>query len=332
MLLTTTSSEGLRLLSQGDIKGAKDIFAILIANKEDLAQANYGLGVIALQESDPSEARERFEACLWHDSQHSNALFQLGYIEKQSGNDDEAVEYWQRCLKANQTHAGAMRELQAIGALRPEAPPLSPSPQIGNGVTTDAAIGGYDLYGMLKRCNSGIELEIVRLLDEVQAMMVSKKQRIRAFIGPFLLFWAVGLVAVFILAQQRIQMPVMLARVVATLVLLITLARMLEIKCNKIDCQRYIFTQTKGVFATHSRNDYLWLMSQNPMLVKRSLFNRLTNDGSLSIGGYRFKGFFSNRELRTIQNNFAQLTVLNPTNREVLAVIGELKQMRTGDK
>jgi len=232
----TTSNDGFQLLSQGDFRSARDIFSSLVANRQDLAQANYGLGVIALMEHNPSLARHHFGDCLNYDPQHSNALFQLGFIEKQAGNDQGATQFWQRCLQANPRHVGA---LKALGLPEPQANlplPATTPPQTFSGTSTSPgdAIGGYDLYGLLKRCNS--------------------------------------------------------------------------------------------------RNDHLWLMSRDLVLVKRSLFNRFTNDGSLFLGPYRYKGFFSGSQLTTIQKSFSQLKVIMPTNREVLAAIGELKQMRTGDK
>jgi tetratricopeptide (TPR) repeat protein len=337
MLQTATSAEGLRILSQGEVEGARAIFERLVADKTDLAQANYGLGVIALQERNPSLARDHFEACLWHDAQHANALYQLGVMEKQSGNRGAAIQYWERSLAANPSHAGAIHELNASGAR--STPPhggAHPGPQDTHQgpppimIDPRPPVEGYDLYGLLKRSSSGVETEMVRLLDEVQEMMVSTRQGVKAFIGWFIGLWIVGLGAAAFLANQRDGAPIALG--VLGLVLFVTLGRVLEIKCNKIDCDRYVFVQQKGVFATRARNDHLWLMSHEDVLITRTLLNRLTNDGTLHLGAYNYRGFFSGHELRTIQKNFAQLRLLMPTNREVLAAIGELKNMRTGDK
>jgi len=191
-------------------------------------------------------------------------------------------------------------------------------------------VEGYDVYGMLKRNNTGVEGEMVRLLDEVQDMMVATRQGVKAFIGPFLMFWSLGVASALFLAGQRGGGPLALLALGA--VFLVSVARILEIKCNKLDCDRYVVVQQKGVFATRSRNDHLWIMSHEPVHITRSLVNRLTNDGTLHLGERRYKGFFSGDELQTIQKSFAQLRLLMPTNREVLAAIGELKNMRTGDK
>jgi hypothetical protein len=237
----TTSNDGFQLLSQGDFRSARDIFSSLVANRQDLAQANYGLGVIALMEHNPSLARHHFGDCLNYDPQHSNALFQLGFIEKQAGNDQGATQFWQRCLQANPRHVGA---LKALGLPEPQANlplPATTPPQTFSGTSTSPgdAIGGYDLYGLLKRCNSPIELEIVRLLDEIQAMIVSKRQRISAFVGPFLLFWIVTFGVTAFLASQRGGEPI--AMVVLMLAVVVTIGRVLAITCNKIECERYVF-------------------------------------------------------------------------------------------
>lgn len=345
---TLTSADGLRLLSQGDIEGAHGVFASLLASSSDLAQAFYGLGVVALTQRNHELARQHFRNCLSQDPTHTNALFQLGFIEKQTGNVPGAIHFWQQSLQANPNNGSARRELAALGALPSSPPPIQPSthptapqPDPPPGPTPDVQpsdvarpVVGYDVYGLLKRSDSGVEREITRLLDEVAAMMLSRSQRVRAFIGSFLVLWlfAIGGTFVLTLAGRR-NVPEELALGVIGFALFITVARVLSIKCNKIHCDRYVFTQKTGVLATHKRNDHLWLMSRDePMHVERSLLNRLTDDGALVLGKRRYTGFFSGAQLDVIQKNFAQVRLLMPTNREVLAALGQLTQIRSQEK
>jgi hypothetical protein len=64
--------------------------------------------------------------------------------------------------------------------------------------------------------------------------------------------------------------------------------------------------------------------------------NRITNDGTLALGPatllreLTLRGFFRRAELDALSANFRQLSMLNPSNREVLATLGELKQIRSG--
>lgn len=342
----STAADGLRLLSQGDIEGARSVFASLLASSSELAQAFYGLGVVALTQHNHGLAGQHFRNCLSQDPAHTNALFQLGFIEKQAGNVHGAIRFWQQSLKANPNNASARKELAALGALSSSAPPIQPTtnpPSLPAGPFSDSTpslqssdiapppIDSYDVYGLLKRSDSGVEREITRLLDEVAAMMQSRRQRVRAFIGSILLLWLFAIGVFALLAAQRAPSGIVLGAIGLTL--FITVADVMSIKCNKIHCKRYVFTQKKGVLATHARNDHLWLMSRDePMHVERSLLNRLTNDGVLVLGKRRYKGFFSGTQLDVIQTNFAQLRLLTPTNREVLAAIGQLTQIRSQDK
>jgi hypothetical protein len=109
-----------------------------------------------------------------------------------------------------------------------------------------------------------------------------------------------------------------------------TLTMVLQIKCRKIDCQRYVFVEQTGVFATHTRNDHLWLMTRDKLQIRRTLFNRFTNDGILILGSRKYRGFFAGNELEIIQKNFVQLSLLMPTDRDILTAIGELKNIRSG--
>ena len=336
-----TAADGLALLSQGDAGGARQIFASLLANGSELAQAFYGLGVVALVERNYALASQQFGNCLRHDAGHTNALFQLGFIEKQNNNIPGAIEYWRQSLQANPSNAAAQRELRALGAVSPPvdprltpapfAPPIaSPPPARPLHPKLPEIVSGYDFYGLLSRSESGVEREIARLLDEVAGMLESKRQRVSAFFGPLVLVWIAAVVASTMLAAQRGTANLAAFPIPAAIV--ITLISILTIKCNHIRCERYLVIQSKGVFATSSRNDHLFLMSRDPVGINRSLVNRLTNDGTLLVGRRRYKGFFTGKQLSVIQRNFAQASLLMPTSREVLAAIGELKNIRSGEK
>jgi len=58
--------------------------------------------------------------------------------------------------------------------------------------------------------------------------------------------------------------------------------------------------------------------------------NRLTNDGTLDLGGTTLKGYFRKNELEELSSLFRQLSLLNSTSREILAALGKLKNIRSG--
>lgn len=326
-----TAAEGLQILSQGDVERARGIFSELIANGSELPQAFYGLGVVCMTKMEFDLAVQHFRSSLQLSPDRSNAvcsnaLYQLGVIEQRKGNRSGAVQHWQDSLQSNQNNAASKERLREMGAPFESPEHLTPLPERPGGI-----VPGYDLYGMLQRSNSGVEREIARLLDEVQAIMNSKRQNVSAYIGGFLFLWVLAAIAIFVCLQQRNAEP--LALVVLGLALLITLLAALKIRSDKIKCERYVFVRKWGLFSTSSRPDHLWQMTRDKWDgPHQSLLNRMTNDGWVVIGGRHFKGFFTKEQMETIQKNFVQLSMLMPTDRDILTAIGVLKNIRSQDK
>ncbi len=330
----------------------------LIEGGIDLAQAFYGLGVIALKQQNLELAAQQFNNCLKQDPVHSNAMFQLGFIEKRKGNMMMAVRYWQQCLQANPQHGAAKNELASAGHLTASPPPPppdhqhisvdpggshAPEPYFNQSVFPGPGpvVTGFDLYGLLQRSESGVEREITRLLDEIAVLVKSKRQRVRAFLGHFLFLWVLAIIGMVVGANVGRNEGFLISVCSFFGAMFFTVVLVLQIKCTKLTCDRYVLTQKTGVLSTHMRNDNLWLMSRGPASVSRTLLNRIMNEGTLQLSlidsagnvrprGRSYRGFFTGKELELIQKNIAQLSLLTPTSREVLAAIGAITNMRTG--
>ena len=327
-------AHAMQLLSEGKYTGSEPIFKDLIASGSELPESFYGMGMIRLRSGQLENATKQFENCVKLQPNHANALYYLGQIAEQRNDAEGANNFYQKALAINPKHAGALKKVAPTAKpekARPEAPPIQ-----------------SDFYALLRASAEPVEQEISRHLDAIAARIGTRHARFRAFISlGFVVLMILDamacLVLGFLLSHPAELAKSELGRIMPQLQLLlacllllfpicfiVTLTLFLQTKYMEITCERDWLLLTKGVLSKSTENMHLFVLSRGQVSVSQTFMNRMTGDGTLSIGGLSLHGYFRKPELADLSTHFRQLSLPKPTSRQILAAIGELKQIRSG--
>ena len=356
--------QAMNLVSRGDYSGGEQIFSQLLVAGLQHADSFYGLGVSRLNQNQLDVAQRQFDSCVRIDPAHSNALFYLGAIAESRGQMTEARTRYQQCLDANPQHLGALKKIGSPArtpmrfGLDPHngdnsgnaAPvtsdrPLddsrrnqSPPPETGRAKRGRGGDGRGDFYALLRDCDDRVECEMAAVLDQIATLVGKRKQRAIARLGffPFLLMLVSGAILATA-ATGKADAAVLGAFALVTLCWMLALFfNFIAAKTSRIWCERDFLMISKGILSRKTKPYHLYLLSHSSPEKSQTLLNRITGDGSLilqgptSMSGLRLRGYFRSAEIDTLASNFRTLSMLTPTNRDVLAAIGELKQIRAG--
>lgn len=150
-----------------------------------------------------------------------------------------------------------------------------PSPGIGARGADD-----YGVYALIRRDQSPLAQETLQLLD---ATRMSVHPRLSAYLGsmlhstfPFLVLAVLALAVAYFL-PAGIPWPYLLLLFVVPAVVI--LAKFIEVKTTTITFEAGRLLIAKGVFGRQSHNIELYRVLD--IVLERSLFNRLTGDGTL---------------------------------------------------
>lgn len=113
---------GFRILQEGDIEGAREIFTALLEEDPGQARAHMGLGKTFLTENDPTRALEHFQEAIALDGSISQAHFLNGEAYSMLGETDAAIEEYEAALALDPTRgiAAARKARLLANADRPE--------------------------------------------------------------------------------------------------------------------------------------------------------------------------------------------------------------------
>jgi tetratricopeptide (TPR) repeat protein len=114
-------ARGRAAFAAGDWHAATDFFRGLVDSPKYGAEANYGLGMIALAQGRTVEAEALFVSSLTRDKRHANALYQLAKL-KQPTAPQQAAAMFAGVLTINPNHVSAFQHLAELrsAAARPE--------------------------------------------------------------------------------------------------------------------------------------------------------------------------------------------------------------------
>lgn len=345
--------QAMQSLANGKPQDAENIFRQLVQEATELGGSFYGLGIIRLGAGDLNASEKYFQNCLKFDPNQANALYYLGTIWERRGNVREAREFYQRCLIAQPDHKSALGwfarnvGLEAPPRIQPQSPyqtkpqpphqgepPYQPQPQPQLPPTPPRR---SDIYGLLRSAPEPVERELSSYLDSIGSTMTNRVQRFSALIGGgtiFLLVVEGVLILATLSSNARTRAPFALAAFgLAVLIVVNLIIKLWSAKTTRITCERDWLNMTAGILSKSSINRHLWVLSaMGEVSTRQSLMNRITGNGSLLIDDLVITGFFSPNELKKLAKEFREMSMLKPGNREVLAALGELKQMRTQEK
>lgn len=317
----------MQLLSRGDYAQSEQIFKDLISSGSELAESFYGMGMIRLGSRQPDVAIKQFENCIKLQPNHANAHFYLGQIAEQRGDAESAKRFFEQALEINPKHAGALKKIGL--AHQPDKAPEDKAPE--------ASTMASDLYALFRRSTEPVEREIAHHLAAIAALIGTRRARIRAFISIPLM--AVTIPCVLI-APVWIWLELSTTRGMPPLAIvfvpflffsfLVQLVVVLRARSSRITCERDWLLRSRGVLSRSTDNIHLFVLSRGQVSVKQTLINRITRDGTLKLTGLSLRGYFKKSELDVLSTHFRQLSLLNPTSRQILAAVGELKQIRSG--
>lgn len=111
-------SSALSLYEQGDIRGAKSTFRKIVKKEPLNIDANYHLGIIALEQGIGNKAIEYFERALSVDPMHVNSLFSLGAFYINEARYDEADEKFQMVVALSPSETNAYYNLGIIAGFQ----------------------------------------------------------------------------------------------------------------------------------------------------------------------------------------------------------------------
>ena len=311
--LSSELSRASSLIKQHKFDEAAQIFTGLLAAPASAPDGMYGLGVIAFLKEDFATAANWIHYSLAVRPDNANAVYYLGLIAEKSDPGGHGSDLYHRALQIDPEHRGARKRLNELG-IRPvaakrdmasELPPIQPpATQIPISDATPS------FYQALIQDKSALGMQTRRLIDDIQSKNV--RPALTAYLGRILgisLFWMIVLLSLAVspLGQRRAWTPssvstlavdtitpmmaepgslqthtvlnpgpllLITAIAIATVVLLIV-----RIKTTLISFDHGRIAIEHGVFhrstATHE------LLRVHDVSIERTLFNRLTGDGTL---------------------------------------------------
>ena len=177
---------------------AAELFTNLLSSPEHAAEANYGLGLLALVQQKPQAAERLFETARAIDPRHANALYQIAKLHEAAGGGD-AVSLYEAVLEINPGHVSARDRIGKLShresahaaghtdgppepaPATPTAPPyrhVMPPPAPANHEVAEpdmfsAGPGAcdYDALGVeqfLRQDASALSRQAIELIDRVQ--------------------------------------------------------------------------------------------------------------------------------------------------------------------
>ena len=316
----------MQLLSRREYAESEQIFKNLITSGSELAESFYGMGMIRLASGQLENATKQFENCVKLQPNHANAYYYLGQIAEQRHDAEGTKRHYDKVLEINPKHAGALKK-------------VAPARELG---VMKAVVSSTqsDLYALLRRSAEPVEHEISGHLDAIAALIGTRSERYRAFINLpklFVIIFTAGVSLACLATPFVVGLPKQQyygLRLIAVTMFLVTfigtVTGYLQAKNSKIRCERDWLIRSKGVLSKSEENMHLFILSRGQVSVHQTLINRMTGDGTLELTGLSLCGYFRRPELNALSVHFRQLSLLNPTSRQVLAALGELKNIRSG--
>jgi tetratricopeptide (TPR) repeat protein len=360
---TTTAllSRAQQLLTSRQYKESEAAYRQLLADGSHTVDSLYGIGCIRFATGELDEAGTYFTKCISLSpahAEHANALYYLGLIAEFQHHGDTARNYFQRAVFANPTHAAALRKLaakpsspptiQRLGS-DPQTQPSSLSPSDGKGGNLSGGSTASDFYALIRRSDAPADREIATLLDDISAIIGVRRARLLGYLGEISYWLILGLLITLalevliaalpgsalepirhILGWTALQMQAVVLQVGLTLTLLATLATVSKVKARQVRCERDFLLMTTGVLRRSTESVQLLFMCKSQPMIEQSLCDRVTRMGTLVVGDRRLQGFMTIDELNVLAERCRRLSLLNPTSREVLTALGELKNIRSG--
>lgn len=339
---TETLEAAMKALSMGEYERGERIFSKLIMSGSNMSGSLYGLGLVRLHFGQVDAALGQFEGCVKLDPRHANAMYYLGVIAEKKGQQEAAQNYYRKCLEIQPQHVGAARKVISV-----QPPPIPPGPPEVHPPTPSALPApvkentyenkdySSDFYALLRKSNEPVEKEISSHLDSIAAIMNSRRQRATGLLSGFVITLLAldGGIAAALLVNTGSSSEAGFLAAFALVSLLCCLAfgsRLLRALTTSINCVRDWLIISNGILHKSETPLPIWLLRESPVSTDQTLINRLTGDGRLKLGKFVLKGFFTPHELASLSAHFRTLSMLNPVGREVLAAIGELRQIRSG--
>lgn len=334
----------MQFVARREFAEAEKILNDVVASGSELGESHYGMGLIRLGSGQLMDAQALFEKCIKLQPNHANAYYYLGEIAERQQNIESARQFYKEALNINPQHLGAMQKMGLVSNTdrgRVNGHGLQPTNGHALPITneqvlqpTNAKVQQSDFYALLRRSEEPVEQEISRHLDGIAALIAARNQRFQALISfPRLI--SVALVAIFGLVAALtlpplalVVLPILL--VASVLGLISLLVKFLRAKTSKITCDRDWLLTSTGIVSKSVQNKHLFILSRGQVGVHQTLLNRFTNDGTLQLTGLDLCGYFRKPELDTLSSHFRQLSLLNPVSRNILAALGELKNIRSG--
>lgn len=335
----------MQLVSRREFGQAEKILSDLAASGTELAECNYGMGLIRFASGQLVEAQALLERCVKLQPTHANAYYYLGEIAERRQDTESAKQFYRQALEVNPNHAGALEKIGLVSAADRRVPnEQERQPTNGHGVES---VSGQrlqsDFYALLRRSEEPVEREISRHLDEIATLIGSRTQRFRALVSfrtlivvPLVALFGLGLYAFvmsnisFARSGTRNPLGLLILLVLFAVCVVFPLVTYLRAKNSKITCDRDWLLISTGIVSKSMQNVHLFILSRGGVAVHQTLMNRITDDGTLQLQGHYLRGYFRKTELDSLASHFRQLSLLNPTSRNILAAIGELKQIRSG--
>lgn len=324
-----TLAKAMQLVALGRHDDSEALFNQLIESNSHVAESMYGLGVIRLNTGKIDLAQQQFERCVSIQPNHANAYYYLGHIAELKKDDISAATFFKKALAVNPKHAGALRRTSKPA---PDGAVPEPSSSQAVGVT------GNDLFGLLRRSTEPVEQEMASRLDAIAgAVNATRGRRLTAFLGTATFLATLALAVPALVMLLAIQMNTNIPDAAAIMLLGLSMlfsaafvAFVLRLRYSRISVDRDWLLLKTGVLSRRTTNLHLFILSREPVSIEQTFVDRLTNNGTLRFDSISFRGFFRGSELDALSQHFRQLSLLNPTSRQVLAAIGELKQIRSG--
>jgi tetratricopeptide (TPR) repeat protein len=358
---------GKRLLSEGKTQDAARVFNHFLETGQRLAEAQYFLGVIDLGKRDLQSARSRFETALGRNPGYADAHYQLGLIAELEGRPHDARRLYEQVLQLNPTHASAQVRMSRLkvphvapqAPIQPVAAPAPDPPTQAETAPTQMNIDlsqSFGVYEYLRRDESPLSKQTIALIDDLK---LTVRPRYIAYVGrffgrtpalakrrtaPLLLFALVFLIAAAFVAYQildtfptihkhlskiDISIPTVSGAFILALIVLVAalglLYSYLAVHTTRISVARGRLQTEKGIFSKHLTNLELWRVEG--VELHRTLFNRLTGDGTLVLRLHSEKdavqvtGIARGRRLHEIYQELLNLVFLLRGNPVVKGII-----------
>ena len=288
--------QGRRLLEQDQLDRSAQAFQRASDAPSAVGPAHYGLGMVALVRGDAAGAQAAFEQALRADPGDANARFQLGFLWEKQGLSAQAFDAYRQVLAAAPGHASARVRYEALrNSQGPvQAGGAGPGDPLAQDELDESLPADIGVLAYLLSEPTPISRQAIALIRKLE---IDRRPRFAAHFGRHPVFaFVLVLYSVLIFAAARSAagfLPLLLGLIVYGVMYLRVLCTRVRLRHGRLQVDR-------GVLRRDQRNFDLWRV--RTVRLKKTLFNRMTGDGTLILA-LGPEGLYEHRRMRRGQKS-----------------------------